>query len=646
MLTFFRSFMRSKFGVLLALGFLVLIALAFAAGDVAGMRQTTGLGSGDRVVTVGKSAITATDLVQAANNGLEQARRDNPGLTMAQFLAAGGVSDTLDQIIDRTALAEFGRANGVIASDRLVDSEIAKLPAFQGPDGKFSEAAYRALLQQRGLTDALVRRDLGEGLVARQLLTPAAFAARMPDQLVSRYAALLAERREGAIALLPSAALAASGAPNDAELAAFYAANRARYQQPERRTIRYATFDETAVTAVAPPTDAEVAARYNAAKAKFGPSESRSISQLVLPTEAAAKAVAAEVAGGKSLEASASAKGLAVARFGPATRQVLVGQTSEDVAGAAFAAVKGKLAGPIRGPLGWVVLRVDSVDVRAGKTLDQARPEIVVALAAEKRRAALTDFSARVEDELDNGASLGDLAKERGLAITETPPLLANGQVFGAAGQTAPAVLGRALATAFAMEREGQPQLAEVEAGKTFLIFDVSRIVPAAPAPLAEIKQQVALDLRLRQGAAKARVAAEQVLSKVKQGSDLAAAMTSLGVAQLPPVDRVDLAREDLTRQGQAVPPPLALLFSMAQGTTKVLAAPGDRGWYVVSLTRIVPGDAAKVAPVLPSAKRELSQLAGREYATQLRLAIRQAVGVTRNQAAIDAVSRRLSGGN
>lgn len=647
MLTFFRSFMRSKLGVLLALGFLVLIALAFAAGDVAGMRQSVGLGSGDRVATVGKTAVTATDLVQAANNSLEQARRENPGLTMAQFLAAGGLSDALDRTIDRTALAEFGRANGVIASDRLVDSEIAKLPAFQGPDGKFSEAAYRALLQQRGLTDALVRRDLGEGLVARQLLTPAAFAARMPDQLVSRYAALLAERREGAIALLPSAALAASGAPTDAELASFYAANRARYRLPERRTIRYAVFDESAVKAVAPPTDAEVAARYNAGKAIFGPSESRAISQLVLPTEAAARAVAAEVAGGKSLEASASAKGLAVAKVGPATREVLAAQTSEAVASAAFAAAKGKLAGPLRGPLGWVVVRVDAIDARAGKTLDQARPEIVAALTAEKRRAALTDFSARIEDELDNGASLGDLAKERGLTIAETAPLLANGQVFGGtAGQTAPAVLGRALATAFAMEREGQPQLAEVEAGKTFLIFDVSRIVPAAPAPLGEIKPRVAMDLRLRQGAAKAKAAAEQVLAKVKQGADLSAAMAALGVAQLPPVDRVDLAREDLARPGQTVPPPLALLFSMAQGTTKVLAAPNDGGWYVVSLSRIVPGDAAKVAPVLPSAKRELSELAGREYATQLRLAIRQAVGVTRNQAAIDAVARRLSGGN
>ncbi|MBC2669644.1 peptidyl-prolyl cis-trans isomerase [Novosphingobium piscinae] len=645
MLHFFRSFMHSKIGVVFALIFLALIALAFAAGDVAGMRNAV-TGNDGRVATVGGRGVDASELAQAATSAVEQLKRDNPRLMMKAFVAGGGLGTVLDQTIDRAAIAEFGERHGVIASDRLVDSEIAKIPAFQGPDGKFSDAAFRALLAQRGLTEATVRRELADGLIARQLLTPAALGARMPGGLVLRYAALFAERRTGTIALLPAAAFAPPAAPAEAEVTAYYNANRARYARPERRTVRFAVFDETALKSVPAPTEAEIAARYTANKAAYAPSEDRRVSQLILPTEAAAKAVLAELAGGRTLEAAASAKGLAVAKLGPLNRAALANQANDAVASAAFGTTAGKTAGPVRGPLGWVVLRVDAIDAKPGKSLDQARPEILAELSLQKRRAALTDFSAKVEDEFDNGASLGDVAKELALTITETPALTADGQVFGTAGQKAPAELARVLATAFAMEREGQPQLAEIEPGKTFIVFDVSRITPSAPAPLAEIKPQVMTDLLLQKGAAAAKAAAEKVLGQVKQGQELGAAVAALGVPRVPPVDRIELGREDLARQGQQVPPALALLFSMAKGTTKVLAAPGNQGWFVVSLAQIVPGDPARVAPMLPAAARELSGLTGREYAAQLRAAIRQEVGVKRNQAAIDAVARRLVGTN
>ena len=173
--------------------------------------------------------MTGAELGQAATNALEQVKRDNPTLSMKAFLAGGGLNEVLDQTIDRSALAEFGEKHGVIASDRLIDSEIAKIPAFQGPDGKFSDTAYKALLQPRGLTDATVRRDLGDGLIARQLLTPAALGAKAPAQLVTRYVSLLAERRSGAIALLPAAAFARLKADMAArwDLAAFDAEVRA-----------------------------------------------------------------------------------------------------------------------------------------------------------------------------------------------------------------------------------------------------------------------------------------------------------------------------------------------------------------------------------------------------------------------------------
>lgn len=647
MLNLFRSFMKSRIGTLVALGFLILIALAFAAADVTGSGTFGSVAGGDRVASVGSRKISSADLGQAATNGLEQVKQNNPRLTMQAFVTGGGLTQALDQLIDRAAIAEFGTAHGVLASDRLVDSELAKMDAFKGIDGKFSATAFKAVLAQRGLNEKAVRQDIADGLVARQLLVPAAFGARMPQAVVGRYAALLAEERTGAIALLPAAAFAPRAAPSEADLAAFYAAHRAGYTRPERRTIRYAVFDDSAIKTVAAPTDAEILARYNGNKAQYAATESRKVSQLVVPTEAAAKAILDEIKAGKNFEAAATAKGLATASLGPSTRTQLLSQTNQAVADAAFSAPRGGFAGPVRSALGWAILRVDAVETRPGKTLEQARAEIAADLSAQKKRAALSDFSARIEEEFDKGGSLGDVVKELSLALKETEPLVAEGKVYPT-GTPAPAELARVVQTAFAMEREGQPQLAEIEPGKKFMIFDVARITPSAPAPLAEIRANVTADYMLQKGAAAAKVAAEKVQAQLRKGGDLGAAVATLGMAGLPPVDRLTINRQEFARQANNVPAALALMFSMAQGTTKVLAAPGNRGWFIVSLARIVPGDARQIAPLLASAGAELSQLTGREYADQMRKAMRDEIGARKNQVAIDAVSRQLtgSGGN
>lgn len=645
MLQFFRNFFGSKLGIGVTMGFLVLIAIAFASADVSNTGSFGGVAGGDRVATVGKARIDAAELSQAATTALENIRQEQPTATMQTFLAAGGLDQVLESMLDRTAIGEFGRQHGIVASDRLVDSEIAKIAAFKGPDGRFSEEAFRQLLAQRGVSEALIRDDFAQGLVARQILVPAAFGAKVPQEFARRYAALLRERRAGAIGLLPSAAFAPAKGPTPAELKAYYDKRQDRYIRPERRVVRYAVFGDDILKTVPAPTDAEIAARYNANKAKYAASETRTFTQLIVPTEAAAKAILAEVAKGARLEAAASAKGLVTARLDSLGRDALAGQASAAVADAAFAAGQGSLAAPARSPLGWHVMRIDAVNRTGAKSLEQVRGELTAELAALKRRAAINDLSARLEDEFDNGATLGDAAKELGLTLATTEPLTANGEVYGKPGAVAPAVLGRALSAAFTMERENQPQLAEIEPGKVFMIFDVAAIEASAPAPLKEIESEVTAAWMLEKGAEAARAAADRVVAASRKGTPLAQAMAALG-KPLPPVDEVAMGREDLARRQDGVPPPVVLLFSMAQGTVKMLKAPNDRGWYVVSLRQIVPGQLAPNDPLLASASRELAMASGRELAEAMRRAIRAEVGIERNPAAIAGVRKRLVGEN
>lgn len=490
MLQFFRKFLSSKFGALFALLFLGIIAFGFAAGDIAGLNMT-GIGGGDRVAKVGSQPIKATELSQAASNALENLKQKNPRASMKDMLAAGGLEKVFESMVDRLAVSVFGEDHGIVASDRLIDSEITKIPAFRGVDGKFSEATYRQMLAQRGISDALVRADLAQGLVARQILEPAGYGSTVPRELAVHYAALLREKRSGAIALLPAPLFAPKTPPTDQELSAFYASHRNQFIRPERRTIRYATFGDEALKNLAAPTDAEIAANYNANKALYAATETRHLTQLIVPTEAAARAVAAEVAKGKSLEAAASEKGLSATKLPATDKAGLSAGASPAVADAAFAAAQGALAAPARSPIGWHLIHVDGIDKRPERTLDQVRGEIVAQLTATKRRAALGDLTARLEDEFDKGGNLADAAKELGITIETTPAVTANGKGYEHPDAPLPPVIARITSAAFAMEKEGEPQVAEFEPNKTFVIFDVGEIAASAPAPLAEIKQDV-----------------------------------------------------------------------------------------------------------------------------------------------------------
>ena len=642
MLGFFRSFFQSRLGVGITLGFVGLIALAFASADVTGNRYGGGGGGdGDRVAKIGHSSIGAGLLTQTLTQTLESQRQKNPGLTMKEFVGQGAFDEVLNDLIERSAMLEWGRKHGFGVGNRLIGSELAQIPAFAGPDGKFNETVYRSVIAQKGFTDQALREDITKGLIARQLLVPASFGAGAPTEAALRYLSLLKEHRQGTIVLLPSLAFAATATADDKTLQAFYGTHSRNYLQPERRTLRYFVIDDASLKTVPVPTEAEITKRYKDNTAVYAPTETRSVTQLILPSEAAAKPYVAQA---RNLEAAAKASGLAAAKLEKVTRNALTGQATPAIAEAVFAAQPGATIGPVKGPLGWYVIHLDTVQKNAGKTLDQARGEIIAALSADKRQRALTAQANAIADRIEKGTGLADVAKSLGATVITTEPLLASGVPFGKVAAKPDPATAPLLQTAFGMEREGQPQIAEVQKGKSVAVFDVGQITKAAPAPFAASRESVLRDYRTEQGWTAARNAADKLMAAAAKGTPATEAAKTLGVA-LPAPQQVDISREQLIQMGQKVPAPLALMFGMAQGSTKRLEGPAKGGWYVVMLKAIVTGPAAPNDPLIGGLKTELGNAMGREYAQQLRVAMRDEIGVTRNASALDAARTRLVGG-
>lgn len=642
MLSFFRRFFQSKIGLPIFLAFLVLMALAFAASDITGS-TFGGVSNSDRMAVVGGEAIPVSDLTVASNTALRQVRSQNPTLTMPEFVSKGGFDEVIRQLIDRYTVGTYGEKYGIRAGENLVNSEILQINAFRGLTGEFDVAAYQAALGQAGLNDAMFRRDLVDGLVDQQLLRPALAAPQLPEKIARQYAALVLERRTGEIALIPSATFAPSGNPTDAQLAAWYQDNRTQFIRPERRTLRFAVFGANTLEVSATPSAGEIAARYQRDAAKYKASELRAVTSFVVPTQDAAKALVARIRGGVALDAAAREAGFSASQSELSDREAMSGATSFAFAEAAFKAAQGGIVEPAQGTLGWYVARINQIERIPARTLAQATPEITEQLTTDKRSAAVADLTAEIEAEIDGGTALAEVAKAYDLTVETSPALLATGQAFDRPDVQIVPQLVPVLGTAFQMD-ESEPQLAEIIPSEQFVVFEVARIDEAAAPPLAQVRELAIAGWKRAQGAKLAKAAADRIIAKVRNDTPLAAALAAenkTGFEREP----IDLERRVLLSQQRGnIPPPLVLMFSMAQGSIKVLEAPRDLGWYVISLKGISTDPVESEPGLVSQTRQQLGQALSDEYHRQAVAAMRAELGVTRNDSAIEALRKQLAG--
>jgi len=82
----------------------------------------------------------------------------------------------------------------------------------------------------------------------------------------------------------------------------------------------------------------------------------------------------------------------------------------------------------------------------------------------------------------------------------------------------------------------------------------------------------------------------------------------------------------------------------MAKGKVRLLAAPRNRGWYVVTVSEVTAGKVAPEDPRLVGLQADLQNSVGSEYAGQLRYGMRTTVGTTRNEANTKQLKKQLEG--
>ena len=643
MLTFFRRVSKSKVGTWIMVLVVVAIMGGFAMADISNFGSGTlgfGMSSGT-LARAGGETVSERDMSDAMQHRLQQVRQERGDADYASIMSDFG--PILDELVNQRSLLAFADKYDFPLSKRLIDAEIAQIPGTKGLNGQFSEQSYRTFLAQQHLTDSQVRQLLSADLARRLLITPVAASGHAPLGMATTYASMLLEERNGEAAVIPADAFKAGLQATDAQLQQYYTANRARYMIPEQRALRIARIGPEQVAGLA-ATDQEVMAYYNANKATYAPTDTRSLSQVVVPDQATANAIAARAKGGAALAAAAAPAGAnaAVTTLADQTRQAYAGVAGDQTANAVFAAASGAIVGPIHSDFGWVVVKVDAVKAGGGKTLAQAKAEIATKLNDEKRKSGIEELVDKVQNALDGGANFTEAVGEAKLPVSTTPLVTASGVSRGDASFKMPPELVPVLQSGFQMAQNDEPEIVTLANNAGYAVVSPAQIVPAAPAPIASIRAQVLGDWVQDQALQRARVAATQVASKASSGMTVADALKSLGTA-VPAVRPMTAKRIQIATSQGPVSPALKMLFSLGAGKSSFAPIPEGGGFFVVKVDKITPGNAIVAPQLIAQVQGQLGGVASQDYAEQFITAVKRQMKVKRNNSAIEAFRARLA---
>ena len=136
---------------------------------------------------------------------------------------------------------------------------------------------------------------------------------------------------------------------------------------------------------------------------------------------------------------------------------------------------------------------------------------------------------------------------------------------------------------------------------------------------------------------------AQALVTKIGGGTAPREAFAEAGAGVAAP-QQVSGRRLDIAQANTQVPPPLAMLFSMAKGRAKLLPAPNGEGWFVVHLAETTPGNAANAPGLVEATRTQFARILGEEYAGQFSRAVERSLEIERDADAIAAAKRALLG--
>ena len=564
-----------------------MLVIAFSAWGIGDVIRQFGLETW--VAKIGDHEIEPPELQQAYQSQVNQITRATDGrFDLTPEIKRGIVGQALDLLIRQYLVRDEVRRLRLAVPDSALARDIAALPAFRGPDGKFSRVAFQASLRNAGMSEASFMEGMRTEIFARQLMEPVRAGYAPPDVLTKMAFQLATEQREAGLAELPFSAVTPAE-PSQAQMQRWYDNHPDLYRTPEYRRIKAIILSPQTLKDEIQITDEDLKAAYEARRAEFVTTAKRSVEVIASQDEGKAQLLAAQWRSGTTWDAMEKA-----ANEAGAAPVVLTDATSgefpdPDLAKAVFDAAQDAVTGPVKTALGWQIVRVIKITPGGEKPLAEVADELRKRIHAEKAADIIFGRATRIEDTLAGGTSLDDMPADLGLAaVTGTMDQLGNalnGEPAPIPGS--PELRAALIAASFEARQGDPPRLIEANAkdnGPAYFAVSVEEITPPGMKPFETVAEHVKDDVMHAERRRAQEEAATRLVSAVAGGQSLEDAATVAGV----PYKRVGPMNRASPPEGVAREL-LGPLFELKQGAATMVET--SEAFLVTTPLKIIETD-------------------------------------------------------
>lgn len=565
----------------------------------------TGEVSTDTVAKVGDESVTVQDIQQQ----LSQIERSNQ---VPQALRAFYAQQILQQLVFQRELEFEAKRLGIAVSDQERADRIRLYLPMAFNNGSFvGMDQYTSLVQQRfqlpvATFEELIRQGLLEEKF-RKLVTDGISVGPAELQDGYRYKN---EKVKLDYALIKPEDLEAKIAPTDAEIKAEYEKNKAKYQVPERRSVRYALLDVNQLRQSIQISEDTLKQQYQA-----------SIQQYEVPTQVHAQHILFKTVGQPDAQVEETKKKaedvLKQARKGakfdelakkysedPGSKDkggdlswIRQGQTVPEFEKVAFSLAPGQISDLVKTQYGFHIIKVLEKQTSHTKPFEEVKDSIRTPLLlseADKQASNTADqLSAAIRR--SNKLSLDDLAKQYHLMLGQTRPVSASDPLLE---------LGNSQDVKDEIFRLRSGELSmPIRNDRGYVVLALKDSFPAHQGSLDEVRDRVINDLKKEQAVQQAKTKADELARRLKAGEKFDAAAKALA---LDPKTSDSISR-DGSIPGAGSGKLLGAAFSLKQGDVGAPLSLGQN-WLVYRVAEKVEVDPASFEAQKKQLTEELLQ--------------------------------------
>ncbi len=525
-------FENQKTGVRILFGVFITIIAASMLLYLVPQGTNTAESATDVLAKVGDQSVTMGEVRQQ----MDEIRRRTQIPPMLEGLYAKNI---MQQLIFQREIEYEAKRLGITVSDQERADRIKQyLPAAFNGDTFVGMDAYSREVQTKFQLTVPVFEDLvRQGLVEekfRKLITDGVSVS--PTEIQQQFKYQNEKVKLNFVVIKPED-LEAKITPDDAEIKSYYDQNKAKFQIPEKRIVRYGLLDLAQLRQNTPVTDDELKALYTQNLPQYQVPNRVHAEHILFMTVGKTDAEVAEIKKkAEDVLAQAKKKG---ANFEDLAKKysedpgskakggdlgwIVQGQTVPEFEKAAFSLNKGETSDLIKTQYGFHIIRVLDKEMAHTKTFDEVKDSLRPTYLLNKvdQEAASTAEKISQDIRQSNKVTLDELAQKYHLTVADTHPV-GPGEPILELGN------GQDVKDEIFHLRQGELSL-PMRTDRGYFILSLKQILPGHQGTLEEVRDTVISDLKLKKADELAKSKADDLDKRVKSGQKFDVAAKSLG---------------------------------------------------------------------------------------------------------------------